>query len=123
LDYKLLIEDFGIISELSTYVEKGDSYAADDGSNDDLVACIVLFSWCVTQPYFKELTDLDVAKDIRELHRQEIEDDMAVLGALLINGEELEDGIVEEGGDLWWNAKLTDSYYEYGYEVPVIYYF
>jgi hypothetical protein len=122
-DDKLLIEDFGIISELSTYVEKGDSYAADDGSNDDLVACIVLFSWCVTQPYFKELTDLDVAKDIRELHRQEIEDDMAVLGALLINGEELEDGIVEEGGDLWWNAKLTDSYYEYGYEVPVIYYF
>jgi hypothetical protein len=117
---KLIIEDFGIISELSTYVEKGDSYAADDGSNDDLVACIVLFSWCVTQPYFKELTDLDVARDIQEHHRQEIEEDMMILGALLVNGQELEDSIVEEGGDLWWNAKLTDSYFEYGYEVPFI---
>lgn len=118
-DDKLIIEDFGIISELSTYIEKGDSYAADDGSNDDLVACIVIFGWCVSQPYFKELTDLDITKDIQESHRQEIEEDMMILGAMLVNGEELEDTIVEEGGDLWRTAKLEDDYYEYGQEVSL----
>ena len=33
---------------------------ADDGCNDDLVACLFLFAWAVDQQYFKELTDNDI---------------------------------------------------------------
>jgi hypothetical protein len=40
---KLLIFDSDVISEMSTFIEKRDSYEADEGYHDDLVMCLVLF--------------------------------------------------------------------------------
>ena len=34
-DNKLIIEDYDCVNELSTFIIKGSSYAADDGCNDD----------------------------------------------------------------------------------------
>ena len=34
---KVLINDFGIINELTTFVEKRDSFMAEEGCHDDLV--------------------------------------------------------------------------------------
>ena len=59
-DNKLIVEDLDIIRELSTFIVKGSSYEADDGCNDDLVACLFIFAWVTDQQYFKELTDSDV---------------------------------------------------------------
>ena len=56
---KLIIQDFDIISELSTFISKGKSFEAEAGSTDDLVMCLVIFSWMANQRYFKELTDVD----------------------------------------------------------------
>jgi len=42
---KLIINDFDIISELSTFISKGKSFEAETGSHDDLVMCLVIFSW------------------------------------------------------------------------------
>jgi hypothetical protein len=62
----LHIEDYDIISELMTFAEKGISYQAEEGYNDDLVMCLVLFGWLVNQRYFKEITDSDIRKELLE---------------------------------------------------------
>lgn len=51
---KLIIEDFEIISELSSFIVTGKTFEADVGHTDDLVMCLVHFSWLVNQRYFKE---------------------------------------------------------------------
>jgi hypothetical protein len=116
-DDQLIVNDFGIVTELGTYVAKNDTYAADDGNNDDLIACLVVFSWCVSQPYFKELTDLDTTKSITEVHRQEIQEEMELFGVLLINGVENQDETFTcEDGILWSTSdQVEDELYEYGY--------
>ena len=40
---KLILNDFDIISEFTTFISQGSSYAAESGSYDDLVMCLVLF--------------------------------------------------------------------------------
>lgn len=61
---QLFIPDADTISELSTFVQKKDSWAADDGYHDDMVITLVLFAWLTTQSYFKDLTDIDMRKII-----------------------------------------------------------
>ena len=61
---KLNIFDADTISELSTFIQVKNSYAADDGYTDDLAMTLVLFAWLTTQPYFRELTDMDLRKEM-----------------------------------------------------------
>ena len=54
---KVLFNDFQLINELTTFVEKRESFSAEDGCHDDLVMCLVIYAWAVAQDYFKEMTD------------------------------------------------------------------
>ena len=63
-DDKLLTCDYEIISELTTFSQKHNSFEAEEGCNDDLAMCLVIFAWLVAQDYFKEMTDNDVRKRI-----------------------------------------------------------
>ena len=42
---KLVIPDYDTIAELTTFIQKGQSFAAEDGCNDDLAMCLVIFAW------------------------------------------------------------------------------
>ena len=44
---KVIFNDFQIINELTTFVEKRDSFSAEDGCHDDLVMCMVIYAWAV----------------------------------------------------------------------------
>ncbi|NDB86263.1 MAG: hypothetical protein EB127_26735, partial [Alphaproteobacteria bacterium] len=72
---KLLIEDEETINELLSFVAKYNTFAADDGHTDDLVMCLVLFSWLTKQSYFKELTNIDIRKELFDGEIKKIEDD------------------------------------------------
>ena len=89
-------------NELSTFIVKGASYAADDGCNDDLVACMFLFGWATDQTYFKELTDNDIRKTMMKEQQDALEQDMAPFG-FIINGLEDENygESVDEFGTRW----------------------
>ena len=99
---KLLIPDYDMMNELSTFVVKGSSWAADDGCNDDLVACLFLFAWAVDQQYFKELTDNDIRDRMYKEQQDQLEQDMAPFG-FVINGLEDENigQAVDEYGTRW----------------------
>jgi hypothetical protein len=101
-DNKLIVEDLEIISELSTFIIKGSSFQADDGCNDDLVACLFLFSWATDQTYFKELTDSDIRMTMMKEQQDALEQDMAPFG-FVINGLEDDNvgNMVDEYGTTW----------------------
>jgi hypothetical protein len=58
---KLLLVDFDTIEELFRFVLIRNTFQAEDG-HDDLVMALVLFSWLINQPYFKDLSETDVHK-------------------------------------------------------------
>ena len=96
---KLIIQDFNIIEELSTFVRRGQSWQAEEGSNDDLVMCLVIFACISNQRYFKELTDQDIRARMYEEQQNAIEQDMAPFG-FLDDGLE-EDTIIDDKGEVW----------------------
>ena len=101
-DNKLIVEDYDIINELSTFIVKGSSHQADDGCTDDLVACLFIFAWVTDQTYFKELTDMDIRKTMMAEQQDMLEQDMAPFG-FIVNGLEDENigNMVDEYGTKW----------------------
>ena len=99
---KLLFNDLDIISELTTFISKNNSFEAEDGCHDDLAMCLVIYAWLVAQDYFKELTDQDIRKRLYEEQKNQIEQDMAPFGFM-------DDGLGEESftddeGERWFNT-------------------
>jgi hypothetical protein len=100
-DDKLIFSDYDLISELTTFIQKNHSFEAEEGCNDDLAMCLVIFSWLVIQPYFKEMTDNDVRKRIYEEQRNQIEQDMSPFG-FIVDGLEGENVMIDDNtGDRW----------------------
>ena len=101
-DNKLIIEDFDTVNELSTFIVKGSSFEADDGCNDDMVACLFIFGWTTDQTYFKELTDNDIRQQMYKEQQDQLEQDMAPFG-FVINGLEDENigQAIDEYGTRW----------------------
>ena len=113
-DDKLLTVDYDIISELTTFSQKHNSFEAEEGCNDDLAMCLVIFSWLVQQAYFKEMTDQDVRKRLYEDQRDQIEQDMAPFGFI---SDGLDDGgsFVDNNGDRWHTDEYGDRSYMWDY--------
>jgi len=113
-DDKLSIKDYEIISELTTFIQKNQSFEAEDGCNDDLAMCLVIFSWLVVQPYFKEMTDNDVRRRIYEDQKDQIEQDMSPFG-FIVDGISAEESFVDESGDRWFTDEYGDVSYMWQY--------
>ena len=101
-DNKIIVEDYDCINELSTFIVKGQSFEADDGCNDDLVACLFIFAWLTDQTYFKELTNNDIRRVMMNEQQDMLEQDMAPFG-FVVNGLEDENigEMVDEYGTRW----------------------
>jgi len=113
-DSKLLTCDYEIISELTTFAQKHNSFEAEEGCNDDLAMCLVLFAWLVAQEYFKEMTDNDIRKRLYEEQRNQIEQDMAPFG--FINDGLDDESFVDKDGDLWHTDEYGDRSYMWDYQ-------
>jgi len=99
---KLLSCDYDIMSELTTFIQKSNSFEAEEGCNDDLAMCLVIYAWLVQCDYFKELTDQDVRKRLYEDQKNQIEQDMAPFG--FMDDGLGDDSFVDADGDKWFNA-------------------
>jgi hypothetical protein len=104
-EHKLLVFDADIISEISTFVEKGNTYQADEGYNDDCVMCMVLFGWLSTMPFFKELVDVNTREG---LYKQEMQSITQNLTPFVMRKSDDAPPAWVAGGDYW----LTDDEYE-----------
>lgn len=104
---KLLINDFDTYSELTTFEQQKNSFAAADGANDDLVMSLVIFAWASTQQYFKEIVNHDIRKQIQLENMNQI-DDETIVEPIIDDG--LESPFEVVGGDVWENANGGEVY-------------
>ena len=111
---KLIIKDYNIIAELTTFIEKANSFEAEEGCNDDLAMCLVIFAWLVMQDYFKEMTDDDIRKRVYDDQRDQIEADMAPFG-FIQDGVSEETSFVDNEGDRWHLDEYGDRSYMWDY--------
>ena len=110
---KLIFKDYDVIAELTTFIQRHNSFEAEDGCNDDLAMCLVIYAWLVQQDYFKELTDQDVRKRLYEEQKNQIEQDMAPFGFL--NDGLDETSFVDNVGDRWHTDEYGDMSYMWDY--------
>ena len=104
---KLLSCDYEIMSELTTFIQKSNSFEAEEGCNDDLAMCLVVYAWLVQCDYFKELTDQDVRKRLYEEQKNAIEQDMAPFG-FMDDGMD-DSSFVDDNGDRWFTDEYGDK--------------
>ena len=113
-DDKLLISDYDIIAELTTFIQRGQAWEAEEGCNDDLAMCLVMFSWLATSDYFRELHDNDVRMRMYQEQKDQIEADMAPFG-FVSDGLEQET-IIDNEGQVWHTDEYGDMSYMWDYK-------
>ena len=111
---KVVFNDYEIISELTTFIQKNRSFEAEEGCNDDLAMCLVIYAWLVQQDYFKELTDQDVRKRLYEEQKNQIEQDMAPFGFVSDGLDET--SFVDAEGDRWSTDEYGDRSFMWEYQ-------
>jgi hypothetical protein len=111
---KLIFNDYEIIAELTTFIQKHNSFEAEEGCNDDLAMCLVIYAWLVAQEYFKELTDQDIRKRLYEEQKNQIEQDMSPFG-FVSDGLNDEGSFVDNSGDRWFTDEYGDMAYMWEY--------
>ncbi len=104
---KLVINDFETISEMTTFVVNGPSFAAEEGCNDDLCMSLVIFSWLSTQKFFKELVEHDLRKMLQYEHFNYIEEEQVPIGEITTG---LEIPHFVEDGAVWIESSSRDPY-------------
>jgi hypothetical protein len=112
---KLIFHDRDIINELSTFVSRYNSFSAEEGKNDDLAMCLVLFAWACTQDYFKEMTETDIRKKIREEHEKELEENDTTPFGFISSVDNIENGEVDSDGVVWFTVEDEDYSYFWNY--------
>ncbi len=110
---KLQVTDAEIISECSTFVLDKDTYAAEEGCNDDLMMCLVLFAWMINQEYFKTLSDSSLRLKLYEEQMRLLEEEVSPFG-LKVDGTDATEA--DEGRTLrvglgkdYWNVRDDDD--------------
>ena len=77
---KLIVNDFDLICELSTFVKVRNTYGASEGNHDDLVMSLVCFCWLTSQEFFKEYINTDLKRRIFEDKIKKLEEDVSLFG-------------------------------------------
>jgi len=101
---RLITNDLHVLDELTRFVAQGESWGAEEGAHDDLVMTLVLFGWLSQQDYFKELTNIDIRKDIEKQHLAMIEEEVLPFGMVAdghdVHDEQMQDAVYDwESGE------------------------
>ena len=107
---KLIIPDFDTIAVLTTFASKHNSYEAEEGSHDDLAMTLVIFAWTVQQQYFKDMTDLDIRKQIYQDQMDALEQDMIPFG--IIDDGKIDGTFTDNKGQIW---EVADADFQRNY--------
>lgn len=108
---KMIVEDFDIISELTSFVASSSSFAAEPGCHDDLTMCLVMFSWLTAQPTFKELTDIDIRRKIADERTQSMTESLLPFG-IINDGSEANKSFKDADGTVWEHADGPNGHFD-----------
>ncbi|MFN4975269.1 MAG: terminase large subunit domain-containing protein [Bacteroidota bacterium] len=106
---KLLIQDYNIITELTSFVSNYTTYSAEPGCHDDLVMTLVMFSWLTTQAPFKDITNINVRAKITEEKIENMQEEILPFG--YINDSYEPEKTVDSEGNVWEEVSEDDHNY------------
>lgn len=91
---KLLIPDSDIISEITTFIKQPNDkgYAAESGSHDDLIMCLIILAYFTTKDEFKMNSDLSLRQELITQNQKNIEEDLLPFGII-------DDGLSDDNDD------------------------
>jgi len=95
---KLLINDTELITQISNFVQKKQTYMAADGYHDDLVMCCVLLGYFSTTEEFKNISNTNFRKELKDHQMSRIEEDILPFG-FVTDGTETPEK--EQWEDFW----------------------
>lgn len=78
-NHKLEIVDETTINEFFTFVSDTQSYAAEEGNNDDTCMSLVLFGWLSHQRYFRE-EEKDIREGLQKAHEEYLDQQLVPFG-------------------------------------------
>ena len=109
---KLIVNDEDTIMELTTFSAHKQSFAAEEGNNDDLVMTLVNFGWLTAQKYFKESVNTDIRRTLQEEQLQIMDQDIVPFG-IIDNGLDNQGETMD--GDFWVadRSKFTMEHMEW----------
>lgn len=91
-NYSLMFGDKWIIDEINKFIRVGKSYEAQKEAHDDIVMCMLLFSWLTTQSIFEDMATMDARFIMQEQFGDRFQEEMLPFGFIL-------DGIDTYGDD------------------------
>jgi hypothetical protein len=97
---KLHVVDKETISEITTFIAKGQSYEASEGNHDDMVMTLVMLGYFVGTNYFGNQTGINLRQHLFEKSMKEIEADILPFG-FIDAGDEYMDSLEEKVPDEW----------------------
>lgn len=98
---KLIINDSDTILELNTFSAYKQSFAAEQGNNDDLVMGLVSFGWLTAQKFFKDATGGNIRKVLQEEQLSIMDDDIVPFGVIDNGVDDPHASARDAAGDLW----------------------
>ena len=104
------LNDSDIIDELHHFVRAGTSYKAEEGYHDDLVMCLVMFSYLTQEEVFKQLFDFSLRHEFIKKQMNEFEDQLEPIGFVDRGLPDEEVPTVQMGGDLWFEVNVGDPW-------------
>lgn len=107
---KLQLNSGDTIYELSRFIATNNSFAAEEGANDDLAMTLVIFAWLTAQKLFIELSSTDIRKRLQIENNYAKEDDIEAPPMPQFNNP-LMDKYTLEDGDLWETVESVEFYY------------
>lgn len=84
----LIVRDQQTISEIGTFVLSKGSYEAEQGKNDDIIMCLVMFAWFASTNYFVDVTGKNTTELIKS---NRDDDDIHTLLGFISDGDDLFD--------------------------------
>lgn len=79
---KLIVNDADTIMELMTFVASRESFAAEEGSHDDLAMTLVLFAWFIAQRNFRESLNGDIRSVLQKEQLNIAQEDLVPFGVI-----------------------------------------
>jgi hypothetical protein len=102
-----IINDQNTIEELARFIRDGKSYAAEEGTHDDLVMPLVIFGWLSNQQYFRDINDLNTLTFLRDKKTEDIEEDLMPFGFVLREPQGVMPSTANLHRELWITSRTN----------------
>lgn len=105
---QIILNDFDLVSELSTFVlKKNKTWGAEEGYHDDCVSTLWLFAWLTNQPFFRDISDLNMRSRLFAERERQIAENMPAAPVIISENYRKVPLDKDKDGQIWIPAEMA----------------